>query len=247
MNAKRVAAEAALQYVENGMRVGLGTGSTALEMLELLAERIRNGLTIEGIPTSEGTAARARELNIPLATDYPQRLANQVTLDGADRVDPEGNLIKGGGGALLREKLVARAADKVVIMVDPSKHLPVLGPGFALPVEIVPCPCVRAEDGLALSSRNQRLSPQARSRAAALPQALFAATRRIEAGEPVADVLRAARADLAAAGFDPVEYLELRDATTLGDPVAGRPARLLVAAMLDGIRLIDNTAVTLRT
>ena len=110
-----------------------------------------------------------------------------------------------------------------------------------------PCPCVRAEDGLALSSRNQRLSPQARSRAAALPQALFAATRRIEAGEPVADVLRAARADLAAAGFDPVEYLELRDATTLGDPVAGRPARLLVAAMLDGIRLIDNTAVTLRT
>ena len=63
----------------------------------------------------------------------------------------------------------------------------------------------------------------------------------------MADVLRAARADLAAAGFDPVEYLELRDATTLGDPVAGRPARLLVAAMLDGIRLIDNTAVTLRT
>lgn len=116
-----------------------------------------------------------------------------------------------------------------------------------LPLDIVPCPCVRAEDGLALSSRNQRLSPQARSRAAALPQALFAATRRIEAGEPVADVLRAARADLAAAGFDPVEYLELRDATTLGEPVAGRPARLLVAAMLDGIRLIDNTAVTLRT
>ncbi len=114
-----------------------------------------------------------------------------------------------------------------------------------LPVEIVPCPCVRAEDGLALSSRNQRLSPQARARAAALPQALFSATRRIEAGEAVAGVLSDARADLAAAGFEPVEYLELRDAATLDQAIPGRPARLLVAAWLDGVRLIDNTAASL--
>lgn len=115
-----------------------------------------------------------------------------------------------------------------------------------IPVEIVPCPCIRADDGLALSSRNQRLDAKARARAAAIPAALFAAAARIEAGANVAPTLAAARADLEAAGIGPVEYLDLRDAETLCDPLPGRPARLLVAAWLDGVRLIDNVAVTLR-
>ena len=113
-----------------------------------------------------------------------------------------------------------------------------------LPCEIVPCPCVRAGDGLALSSRNQRLGPDARARAARLPQALFAAARAIEAGAAADAVLAEARAGLEAAGIGPVEYLALRDAETLGPPQAGRPARLLVAAWLDGVRLIDNVAVS---
>lgn len=112
-----------------------------------------------------------------------------------------------------------------------------------LPCEIVPCPCVRAEDGLALSSRNQRLDPEARTRAAALPQALFAAARAIEAGAEVEAVLAEARAGLDAAGIGPVDYLELRDGESLGPARPGQPARLLVAAWLDGVRLIDNVAV----
>ncbi len=114
-----------------------------------------------------------------------------------------------------------------------------------LPLEIVPCPCVRAEDGLALSSRNQRLSSDARARAGALPRALFDAARRIEAGDDPAQVLAGAEAALALASIGPVEYLALRDGASLGDPQPGRPARLLVAAWLEGVRLIDNVAVTL--
>ena len=114
-----------------------------------------------------------------------------------------------------------------------------------LPLEIVPCPCVRADDGLALSSRNQRLSPEARARASALPRMLFDAAARLEAGEAPASVLAESEAALMAAGIAPVEYLALRDGETLGDPLSGRPARLLVAAWLDGVRLIDNVAVNL--
>lgn len=112
-----------------------------------------------------------------------------------------------------------------------------------LPCEIVPCPCVRAEDGLALSSRNQRLGAEARARAALLPQALFAAARAIEAGTAEDQALAGARAALEAAGIGPVEYLALRDGESLGPVRPGRPARLLVAAWLDGVRLIDNVAV----
>lgn len=112
-------------------------------------------------------------------------------------------------------------------------------------VGIVPCPCIRAEDGLALSSRNQRLSAQARGQAAALPRALFAAAERLKSGAAPGPILAEAQAALAAAGFDPVEYLALRDGETLAEPLPGRPARLLAAAWLEGVRLIDNVPVSL--
>ncbi|UXU76450.1 MULTISPECIES: pantoate--beta-alanine ligase [unclassified Paracoccus (in: a-proteobacteria)] len=112
-----------------------------------------------------------------------------------------------------------------------------------LPLQVVPCACVRDADGLALSSRNQRLSAQGRALAAALPQALFRAADEIAAGAAVDQALDAARARITAAGLGPVEYLELRDAESLGPPVAGQPRRLLVAVWLEGVRLIDNVAV----
>ncbi|CAM3708958.1 pantoate--beta-alanine ligase [Paracoccus yeei] len=114
-----------------------------------------------------------------------------------------------------------------------------------MPVRIVACPSIRAEDGLALSSRNQRLSPDARRRAAAIPQALTAARRGIEGGAALAPVLDEARARLRDAGLGPLDYLELRDAQTLDAPRPGHEARLLVAVWLDGVRLIDNVPVRL--
>lgn len=112
-----------------------------------------------------------------------------------------------------------------------------------LPIEIVPCPIIRAEDGLALSSRNQRLSPEARAKADVLPQALLAAAAAIEGGALIESALIEARAKLQAAGFGEVEYLELRDSASLAAPVPGQPCRLLAAVWLDGVRLIDNVAV----
>jgi len=112
-----------------------------------------------------------------------------------------------------------------------------------LPVEIVPCPTVRAEDGLALSSRNQRLSPDGRKRATAIPDALETAARALAQGRPLEHVLDQARSELASRGIGPVEYLELCDAETLGTPRTGHAMRLLIAAWLDGVRLIDNIAV----
>lgn len=114
-----------------------------------------------------------------------------------------------------------------------------------MPVRIVACPSVRAEDGVALSSRNQRLSPDARRRAAAIPQALTAAARAIESGAAPEPVLEDARATLRDAGLGPLDYLELRDALSLAEPRPGEEARLLVAVWLDGVRLIDNVPVRL--
>lgn len=114
-----------------------------------------------------------------------------------------------------------------------------------MPVRIVACPSVRAEDGVALSSRNQRLSPGARRRAAAIPQALTAAARAIEGGAAPEPVLEDARATLRDAGLGPLDYLELRDALSLAEPRPGHEARLLVAVWLDGVRLIDNVPVRL--
>ncbi len=135
--AKEAAARAAAELVEEGMVVGLGTGSTAILMVEALARRVQQGLHCICLSTSERTLDRARELGLAIHPDYPERTDNDLTLDGADEVGPGLSLVKGGGGALLREKLVAYGAKRLVIMVDPGKHVETHGPGFPIPVEIV--------------------------------------------------------------------------------------------------------------
>ena len=134
---KRQAALAAVDYVHDGMVVGLGTGSTARHVILALAERVKAGLHITGIPTSHQTAELARTNGIPLF-QQEDTWAIDVAIDGADQVDPNLNLIKGGGGALLKEKIVASAARELVIVVDHTKRVPVLGNPFPLPVEIMP-------------------------------------------------------------------------------------------------------------
>jgi ribose 5-phosphate isomerase A len=133
---KRQAAARALEQVRDGMQLGLGTGSTAKHFVELLGEKVRAGLKVIGVPTSEATRADAQACGIPLTTlDAIDRL--DLTIDGADEIDPSLNLIKGGGGALLREKIVAGASDRMIVIVDESKWVDVLG-RFPLPVEVVP-------------------------------------------------------------------------------------------------------------
>jgi ribose 5-phosphate isomerase A len=133
---KRAAAARALEFVRTGMRLGLGTGSTARCFVELLAERVRAGLDVLAVPTSEATRVDAERLGIPLSTleETPQL---DVTVDGADEIDPDLNLIKGGGGALLREKIVASASASMIVIADQSKWVRVLG-RFPLPIEVVP-------------------------------------------------------------------------------------------------------------
>lgn len=136
---KRRAAERAAEWIRDGMTVGLGTGSTVRHLLDHLAERRAVGEwgSIVGVPTSEQTAARARELGIPLRT-LDEAPGVDLTIDGADEVDPELRLIKGLGGALLREKIVAVASRRLVIIVDESKVVAKLGTRSPLPVEVDP-------------------------------------------------------------------------------------------------------------
>jgi ribose 5-phosphate isomerase A len=131
---KRVAAARALEEVRPGMRLGLGTGSTAKHFVELLGERVAAGLDVICVPTSEVTAAQARSLNIPL-TDLETTPELDLTVDGADEVGPGLALIKGGGGALLREKIVAATSARMVVIADASKNVPTLG-RYPLPVEV---------------------------------------------------------------------------------------------------------------
>ncbi|MFZ0540671.1 MAG: ribose-5-phosphate isomerase RpiA [Candidatus Sulfotelmatobacter sp.] len=132
---KEAAARASLRFVEDGQVVGLGTGSTAAYFIQLLGEQVKNGLKIRGIPSSERSREQAAGLGIPLTTlDECQEI--DVTVDGADEVDPQLRLIKGGGGALLREKIVASATKNYVIIADETKRVPVLG-RFPLPVEVI--------------------------------------------------------------------------------------------------------------
>ena len=133
---KHAAAARALEFVRPGMRLGLGTGSTAKHFVDLLGERVRAGLDVVGVPTSEATRAQAAGFGIRLATlDDVQEL--DLTVDGADEIAPDLTLIKGGGGALLREKIVAAASAAMVVIADESKWVSVLG-RFPLPVEIAP-------------------------------------------------------------------------------------------------------------
>ncbi len=132
---KRKAAARALDYVKPGMKLGLGTGSTAAHFVDLLAEKVRGGLKIVGVPTSEATRAQAEKLGVPLTT-LEQEPRLDLTIDGADEFDPDLNLIKGGGGALLREKIVAAASTEMIVVADESKRVERLG-RFPLPIEVV--------------------------------------------------------------------------------------------------------------
>lgn len=136
MDGKKLAGEKAAEYVENGMIVGLGTGSTVYWTIMKLGELVRDGLRIKGVPTSRRTEELATQLGIPLL-DLAEVEAIDLTIDGADEADADLNLIKGGGGALLREKLVASASRRLIIVADDSKWVPALGK-FPLPVEVVP-------------------------------------------------------------------------------------------------------------
>ncbi|MBV9288269.1 MAG: ribose-5-phosphate isomerase RpiA [Hyphomicrobiales bacterium] len=133
---KREAAKRALDFVEPGMRLGLGSGTTAHAFVDLVGERVKAGLDVRCVATSEATAAQAKALGVPLATldEIPEL---DLTVDGADEIDPELRLIKGGGGALLREKIVAAASRRMAVIADTHKLVPRLG-AFPLPVEVVP-------------------------------------------------------------------------------------------------------------
>jgi ribose 5-phosphate isomerase A len=135
-NEKELAGRAAAELVVSGNIVGLGTGSTAYFAVVALGERVKSGLRIIGIPTSVATAELARAIGIPLSTldEHPEI---DITIDGADEVDPQLRLIKGGGGALLREKIIASASKRMVVVADSTKLVPALGK-FPLPVEIIP-------------------------------------------------------------------------------------------------------------
>jgi ribose 5-phosphate isomerase A len=132
---KLAAAHRALTFVEPGMKLGLGTGSTAAKFVELLGAKVKGGLKVVCVPTSDATAAQARALGIPLTTLDDEPVLD-LTVDGADEIDPDLNVTKGGGGALLREKIVATSSDRLIIIADSAKQVKRLG-AFPVPVEIV--------------------------------------------------------------------------------------------------------------
>lgn len=136
---KKLAAQAAIELVTDGMVLGLGTGSTAVFAVQILGERVRDGLQIKGVPTSEATEKLAKSVGIPIVSlaEYPRL---DLDIDGADEVEPGLCLIKGGGGALLREKIVAYASKRVVIIVDDTKLVDKLG-RYHLPIEVIPFAC----------------------------------------------------------------------------------------------------------
>jgi len=134
---KKSAALKAVEFVRDGMVVGLGTGSTAMHMIIALGEKVRAGMRFRGVPTSKETAMLAQQQGIVLI-DADNAWVIDVAIDGADQVDPGFNLIKGGGGALLKEKIVAASAKQFIVVVDHTKQVSVLGGSFPLPIEVIP-------------------------------------------------------------------------------------------------------------
>ncbi|MFB6364177.1 ribose-5-phosphate isomerase RpiA [Paenibacillus elgii] len=137
MDAKKAAGEKAAEYISDGMRIGLGTGSTVYWTILRIGELVKEGLRIEAVPTSVQTEKLAREAGIPLLSLARLSSPLDVTVDGADEVSPKDELLKGGGGALLREKMIASFSSRFIVVVDHSKCVPALG-RFPLPVEVVP-------------------------------------------------------------------------------------------------------------
>ncbi|WP_200410977.1 ribose-5-phosphate isomerase RpiA [Virgibacillus salexigens] len=133
---KRAAGEAAVDYIVSGMTVGLGSGSTVDYMLDKLAEKVKEGLKVQGVPTSKKTEKLAKHLGIPIV-DFATITKVDLAIDGADEVDPSFHLIKGGGGSLVREKIVDANAQQLIIIIDETKKVPQLGT-YPLPIEIVP-------------------------------------------------------------------------------------------------------------
>jgi ribose 5-phosphate isomerase A len=159
MNAQELkikAAEAALTYVESGMRLGIGTGSTADAFIRLLAVRVASGLKVTGVPTSERTALMCSQLAIPLSTleDTPEL---DLTIDGADEIDARLTLIKGAGGALLREKIVAYASSRMIVIADKTKIVSSLGK-CALPIEVNPFGLAATRIGIGKAAERLGLS-----------------------------------------------------------------------------------------
>src|SRR5690349_17141058 len=159
---KMKAAAAALSHVEDVLRLGIGTGSIAEEVVRWLAERVANGMSVVGVPTSERTARLCVELGVPLMSldELPEL---DLTIDGADEVDGQLRLIKGGGGALLREKIVASASRRFIVIGDPTKQVAQLGRKFPLPVEVVPFAATPVSMRLeALRSEERRVGKECR-------------------------------------------------------------------------------------
>lgn len=136
INPKKIVSEKAVEYIRDGMKVGLGTGSTASFAIRALGVRVQEGLNVVCFPTSKASGQLAESLSIPLMEEHEIKKLD-ITIDGADEVDPDKNLIKGGGGALLREKMVGAISDQYIIIVDDSKMVNQLG-AFTVPVEVVP-------------------------------------------------------------------------------------------------------------
>lgn len=156
LNLKKMAAEAAMEWVKPGMKLGLGTGSTANELVYLLGAAVGDGLDIVCVPTSEATAKLAKEHNIPL-TSLDETPKLDLTIDGADEIGPDLMLVKGGGGAHLREKIVACASDYMLVIADDSKVVDTLG-AFPIPLEVVPFGLQATKDGLAAAFEAEGLS-----------------------------------------------------------------------------------------